>query len=42
MQKANQAFKGKIAPIDEGTTNTADIGSHVYDAPLLEEVISKF
>lgn len=41
MQKANQAFKGKIAPIDEWTTNTADIGSHVYDATLLGEVISK-
>jgi len=34
-------LKARSAPIDEWIRNTADIGSHVYDATLIGEEISK-
>ena len=36
-----RALKTRSAPIEEWIKDTADLGSHVYDANIIGEVISK-
>lgn len=36
-----RSLKRRTTPMVNRLENTADIGSHVYDATLIEEVISK-
>lgn len=40
-RKVIRPLKARLASLDKWIRNTADIGSHTYDATLIVEVISK-